>query len=69
MISQKLNTFAARLIQAVRAKTAGSYVALRGNFSGPVSTTDLVKSSKDWASLVVCTRKKFFGWGVRILCE
>jgi len=41
-------------------------MALRGNFSGLVSTTDLVKSSKDSASLVVCTHEKFFGWGVRI---
>jgi len=37
-------------------------VALRGNFSGPVSATNPVKSSKDTASLVACTRKKFFGW-------
>jgi len=55
------NTFAPRLIQAVREKTAGLHVTLRGNFSGPVSTEDLVKSIKDLASLVVCTRKKFFG--------
>jgi len=34
-------------------------VALRGNFSGPVSATDPVKGSKDVASLLVCTRKKF----------
>jgi len=44
----------------VRVKTARSHVALRGNFYGLVSTTDLVKSLKDSASLVVCTRKKFF---------
>jgi len=44
-------------------------VALRGNFSGPVSATDLVKSSKDAASLVVCTSNKIFGWGVRIFYE
>jgi len=29
------------------------HVALRGNFSGPVCSTDLVKVSKDAASLVV----------------
>jgi len=40
-------TFASGLIQAVHAKTAGSHVALRGNFSGPVSATDPVKSLKD----------------------
>jgi len=41
-------------------------VALSGNFSGPVSATDPVKSSKDSASLVVRTRKKFFGCGVQV---
>jgi len=39
------------------------HVALRGNFSGQVSATDPVESSK--ASLVACTSKKFFGWGCR----
>jgi len=34
-------------------------VALRRNFSGPVCSTDPVKVSKDVASLLVCTRKKF----------
>jgi len=56
---EPLNTFAPGLIQAVCAKTAGLHVALRGNLSGPVSATDLVKSSKDSASLVVYTQKNF----------
>ena len=60
-----LDTFTPGLIQVVRKKTAGSHVALHGNFSGPVSATDAVKCSKDLASLVVCTPKKFFVWGVR----
>jgi len=46
------------LIQVVRKKTADSHVALHGNISAPVRVTDLVKASKDVASLVVCTRKK-----------
>jgi len=41
-------------------------VALRGNFSAPVQVTDLVKVSKDAASLLECTRKKFFPWGMHI---
>jgi len=41
------NTFAAGLIQAVRAKTAGSHEALHGNFSGLLSAADPVKGSKD----------------------
>jgi len=50
-------------------KNIETHMALRGNFSGLVSATDLVKSAKDVASLVACTRKKFFGWGMRIFCE
>jgi len=54
------NIFAAGLIQAVRKKTAAMHMALRWNFSSPVSATDPVKSSIDSASLVVCTRKNTF---------
>jgi len=39
-------------------------MALRGNISAPVQVTDLVEVSKDTASLVVCTRNKFFLLGV-----
>ena len=38
-------------------------MALRRNFSSPVNATDLVKGSKDMASLLVCTRKKFLFGG------
>jgi len=62
-----VNTFATGLIQVVHEKTAGSHVALRGNFSSSVSATDLVKSSKDSASLVVCTRKNIFWLGTGCL--
>jgi len=37
------------------------HVALHGNFSDPVNTTDPVKGSKDATSLVACTWKKIFG--------
>jgi len=47
-------------------KNPETHVALCGNFSCPVSATDPVKSLKDTASLVACTRKKFFGWGLWI---
>ena len=60
---------APELIQAFRKKTAGSHLALRGNISAPVRVTDLVEVSKDAACLVVCTRKNFFGWGVRVFCK
>jgi len=39
------------------------HVALRGNISGPVCSRDLVKVSKDAASLLVCTQKKIFCLG------
>jgi len=42
-------------------------MSLRGNFSSQLSTTDLVKVLKDVASLVVCIRNKFFGWGCEFL--
>jgi len=34
------------------------HMALHGNLSGPVCSTDLAKVSKDATSLVVYTRKK-----------
>jgi len=46
-----------------RGKNTETHVALRGNFSGTVSATDPVKSSKDAASLVACTRKNIFWFG------
>jgi len=39
-------------------------VAFCGNFSGLGSATDLVKGSKDAASLLVCTRKNIFCLGI-----
>jgi len=44
-------------------------MALRGNFSGPISATDLVKVPKDAASLLVCTWKKVFCLEVQIFYE
>jgi len=55
-----INIFAPRKIQAVRVKTDGSHVTLRKNFSHLISTTEPVKSSRDAASLAVCTWKKLF---------
>jgi len=40
------------------------HVGLHGNISAPISVTDLVEVSKDVVSLVLCTRKKLFGWRV-----
>jgi len=45
------------------------HVIVRGNISAPVWVTDLVEASKDAASLLVCTQKKFFAWGVRVFCQ
>jgi len=51
------------IIQAVHAKTAALHMAL--SRISPVRATDPVKSSKDLASLVVCTQKKFLSWRCR----
>jgi len=51
-----------------RKKTAGSHEDLHGNISAPVQVTDLVEVSKDAASLVVCTLKNIFAWGVQVFC-
>jgi len=44
-------------------KNNKTHMDLRMNFYGPASTTNPVKSSKDPASLVACTRKKNFWLG------
>ena len=44
-------------------------MALHGNTSALVWVTDLVEVSKDAASLLVCTRKNVFPWGVQVFCE
>jgi len=59
-----VNTLASARIQGFSEKNnTETHVALQGNFSGPVSSTDPVKVSKDAASLLVCTRKKLFCLG------
>jgi len=62
-----LNTSTSWLIQVVRKQTAGSHVALCRNISASIQVTDLVKVSKDVASLVVCTRKIFLVGGAGFL--
>jgi len=52
-----------------RARTTGSHVALHACSSGAESGRELIVGSKDAASLLVCTRKKFFGWGLQIFYE
>jgi len=58
---QAVNTFAANLNHAVCTKTAGPHIALHKHNSGDESGRELFKCSKDLASLVVCTQKKFLG--------
>jgi len=41
-------------------------MALREHNSGAKSGRERFKGSKDSASLLVCTQKKFFGWGMWI---
>jgi len=51
------------------AKPTRSHMSLPARNSGAESGRELFKRLKDLASLLVCTRKKFFAWGVRIFCE
>jgi len=44
-------------------------MALHENFPTLVRVTHLVEVSKDTATFLVCTRKKFFAWGVRVFCQ
>jgi len=44
-------------------KNTETHVVLHRNFSCSVSAMDVVEASKDVASLLVCTKKNFFGWG------
>ena len=63
-----VNSLASGCFQRFSKKNALTHVALRGNFSGPVCSTDLVNVSKDAASLLVCTQKKIFAWGMCFFC-
>jgi len=64
-----INTLSSSCFWGFLKKNTETHMALRGNFSCSVSATDLVEASKDTASLLVCTRKKIFGWGLHIFCE
>jgi len=44
-------------------------VALHMNISAPVRSSGSEIVSKHVYSLVDCTRKKFFAWGLRVGCE
>jgi len=44
-------------------------MALHARNLGAESGRELFKGSKDAASLLVCTWKKFFALGMRIFCE
>jgi len=61
--------FGTRALLGIFEKNTETHVALRGNFSRSVSAMDLVEASKDAASLLVCTRRKIFAWGMQIFCE
>jgi len=62
-----LNTLAPSCFRGFSEKKRLTHVALCGNISAPVQVTDLVEASKDAASLLVCTRKKFLLGGCGFL--
>jgi len=70
-----LNTFGARWITLTLLCPACfenfyeknvSHMALQEHNSSAENRRELLKGSKDSASLLVCTQKELFGWGVRI---
>ena len=64
-----INSLASARFQGFLEKNDSTFLALRGNFSSPVCSTNPVKVSKDTASLLVCTRKKIFWLGMWVFCE
>jgi len=64
-----VNSFASGNFWGFRTKIAGLHMALCKRNSGTESGRELFKGSKDLASLLVCTKKIFFGWEMRIFCE
>ena len=56
------------IVPGFRPKTS-SFWLLYQHHSSTDCTRVLFKPLKDLASLLVCTRKKFFGWGLQIFCE
>ena len=67
--SKHVNTLSSGRFRGFLQKTTEMHVVLHETFSSPVSATDPVKTLKDATSLVACTRKKFFCWGMRIFCS
>ena len=59
-----VNTFVSSKFQEFHAKTTGSHVALRERNSGAKSGGELLKCSKNLASLVVRNEEKIFWLGV-----
>jgi len=68
-ITANINSLAPSCFWGFSEKNAQTHIALRGNISALVWVTDLVEASKDAASLLVCTWKKFFAWGLWVFCE
>ena len=57
------NNLASGNVRGFRAIKNWSYMALRERNSGTESGRELFRGLKDLASLLVCPRKNFFGWG------
>jgi len=64
---QAFQLIGVRPLSGIFGKNVETHVALCGNFSGPICSTDPVKVSKDAASLLVCIRKNFLLGGAVFL--
>jgi len=52
-----------------RPKTSSCWLPYQRHSSSADCARELFKGLNESASLVVCTRRRFFGWGLRIFCE
>jgi len=50
-------------------KTSSCWLPHQRHSSFADCARELFKPSKDSSSLLVCTQRKFFGWGLQIFCE
>jgi len=57
------------IVPRFRPKTSSFQLPYQRHNSSADCARDLFKASNGLASLLVSTRKKIFGWGLRIFCE
>jgi len=67
--STLLRPFDTYIVPGFQPKTSSFWLPYQRHSSSADCARELFKSSNGLASLLVCTRKKIFGWGLWIFCE